>query len=44
MKIDLSIKVLNGMKQYIDSENMLLALVYGSQSWNHFNKKILLLI
>lgn len=27
MKIDVSIKVFNGMKQYIDSENMLLALV-----------------
>ncbi|WP_242266517.1 MULTISPECIES: aminotransferase [unclassified Bacillus cereus group] len=39
MKIDLSTNILNGMKQYIDSENMLLALVYGSQSWNHFNKK-----
>ncbi|WP_180255207.1 aminotransferase [Bacillus toyonensis] len=39
MKIDVSTMLLNGLKQYIDSENMLLTLVYGSQSWNHFHKK-----
>ncbi|PES14867.1 aminotransferase, partial [Bacillus anthracis] len=39
MEMDLSTKILNNMKQYIDNENMLLTLVYGSQSWNYFNKK-----
>ncbi|MGR6001827.1 aminotransferase [Bacillus cereus] len=39
MKMDLSKQILNNMRQYIDSENMLLTLVYGSQSWNYFNKK-----
>ncbi|MHA2890614.1 aminotransferase [Bacillus cereus] len=37
--MDLSMKILNIMNKYIDSENMLLTLVYGSQSWNYFNKK-----
>ncbi|EEM44109.1 aminotransferase [Bacillus cereus] len=39
MNMDISNQILNGMKEYINDENVLLTLVYGSQSWNNINKK-----